>query len=356
MVCIAAFIVLVVALVFFPVLRLINKRQADRYWGMLKKAWACVGKKVRFQKCETNFKDDVKNGILAKVVVRRPKLVKPLGVGIEIVAVLVVLVTAWSLLEVIKGGLALYVYGTCNVSEPASCVLDGTASCSIDGEKPKGFFEGIGNWFSEWGEVIGAVPARMKNWQAIEYIREGAVFYNEVDEKKPYALDILDPGCVVCRDSFRNKLESGFFEEYNVALLPYAIPDNEGGYKFANSGLVVRYLLALELRPLNDGRTPTMWRLVQKIFTEYDEKERDYQTAFNQSYTAAEAEEVLLGWLAEFGYLENEIAEIAQMAWSAETTVRMEQNRFLVEEQIKTKKIPTVIFDGKRHEGLYKNN
>lgn len=350
MVCVAAFIILVVLSIF-----------SAKYRKPLKKAWGCVGKKVTLQKCETNFKDDVKNTMLAKVIVKKPQLVKPLGIAIEVAAVLIVILTVWSLLTVVKSGLALYVYGTCSVSNPSSCSLDASESCSIDG-KQLGFFESIGkfklheyvgNWFNEFGEVIMAVPARLKQWEASEYISSDANYYRYT-EGNPIALDILDPGCNVCKKSYAKQLESGFFDKYNVALLAYPIGDDDGGYKFKNSLLLTRYIEAVRDFKLESELAPE-WLIINKLFTEYNEKGVEYQEAFNASYSAEQAEELLQVWLGEFGYSDEAIEKIAKYAKSDEVRERIERNKDIVENQVKTKKIPTMIYDGKRHSGMFED-
>ena len=77
MVCIAAFIILCLISVFVGFLSIFNKTLGKKYWAVFKKAWHCVFKKVRLQKCDTNFKDDVKNTLLKRLVVKNPKLLKP---------------------------------------------------------------------------------------------------------------------------------------------------------------------------------------------------------------------------------------------------------------------------------------
>ena len=81
MVCIAAFIVLCLISVFVAILSIFKRDIGKKYWKVFKKSWGCVGKRVTLQKCETGFKDDVKNLLLKKVVIKHPKLVKPFSVG-----------------------------------------------------------------------------------------------------------------------------------------------------------------------------------------------------------------------------------------------------------------------------------
>ncbi len=348
MVCIAAFIILCVLSLGVAVLSVFRRDVGKKYWATFKKAWGCVAKKLTLRKCDTNFKEDVKNSILRKVVLKRPKLVKPISIGIEIAAVLIVLITAWSLLTAVKSGLALFVYGTCNVSDPSSCSLDASESCSIDGTEAHGLWDGFVNYWVEFGEVIAGIPARLRHWDAAEYVPEDfAHYYGGYLEGRPVALEVIDPGCLVCRDSFRNQLESGFFEKYNVALLPYTIGNHESGYKFANSKLITQYIIAAP---------DSAWLIIEKVFTGEDAVGREYQVAFNSSYSPEEAEAVLRGWLKEFGYKAEEIEEIAELAHSEEIENRMNSYKGIVEERIKTKKIPTVIYDGKRHSGLFKKD
>lgn len=351
MVCIAAFILLCALSVFVGVLSIFYRPVGKKYWKTFKKAWGCVWKKVRLQKCETGFKDDIKNSILAKVVVKKPKLVKPISIGIEITAVLIVFVTVWSLATAAKSGLALFVYGTCNVSQPSSCSLDASEACTIDSNKEFGFFGSIGNWFVEFGEVVMAVPTRLKHWDATQYLPDNYSYYKRT-EGNPVALDILDPGCLVCRESFKRQLESGFFDRYNVALLLYPISDDEAesGYKFQNSYVIVRYLEAVRGYK-GDGSTE--WRMIERIFVESDERGRQYQDAFNGTYGQDEAERRLKDWLREWGYEEKDIEAIAKLAASDHVADVIAKTKETVENEIKTKKIPTIIYDGRRHDGLF---
>ena len=161
MVCVAAFIILCLISVIVGFLSIFKRDIGAKWWKVFKKAWHCVFKKVRLQKCDTNFKDDVKNTILKKVVIKHPKWTKPISVTIEIVAVLIVLITVWSIIIAIKSLLALWVFGTCNVSQPSQCSL-GAEVCSIDREEPKNIFEKIGRGIGEWGEIFSAIPDRLE--------------------------------------------------------------------------------------------------------------------------------------------------------------------------------------------------
>ncbi|MDR0887201.1 MAG: hypothetical protein LBM97_00735 [Candidatus Nomurabacteria bacterium] len=348
MVCIAAFIILLIVSLSLPILRIFNRELSQKIWKMLKKAWGCVGKKLTLRKCDTNFKEDVKNTLLARVVVAKPRLVKPISVGIEVVSVLIVVIFAWSVIELVKSGLSLVALGTCNVESPESCSL-GAESCAIDGGKL--------NWFEEWGEIFAVLPTRFKNWSATEYADKvevallnprnaGQDFAGSVDFAKNAALDIFDPGCIVCKKSYNAQLADGFFDRHSVYLLPYPIVAADGEYKFANSEIISRYILA------SDGEMA--WEIVDRLFTGFSENGRDWQDVFNTSLSREEAGVTLQSWLSDFGLSSGEIAVVTERADSAEITMKMSVIKDVVDNDIRTRKIPTMIFDGKIHFGLYK--
>ena len=347
MVCIAAFIVLCLIGIFVAFLSIFRRDIGKKYWAVFKKAWGCVGKKVRLQKCETNFKDDVKNSLLSKVVLKHPTWVKPLGTAIEVSAILIVLITIWSLVEAVKAILALWVFGTCNVSQPASCAL-GAEVCGIDAEEPKNPLEWTGRWFGEWGEIFANIPDRFHDWQAEDYLVEPYTFVTKYQDNKPLALDVFDPGCVVCMQSYRNQKSSGFFEQYNVVPMIYVIELPDGTPKFNNSDLIARYVHAANLLDTNYAA-----RIIDRLFTESDKDGINYQTALIDMSREA-AEKALKTWLKDFGAEANEVTKIANAAQSDEVTEIMSQIRDTVDNKLHAKGIPTLIHNGKKHNGLYK--
>ena len=351
MVCIAAFIILAICVLSLPIIRLFNKKAADDIWKLFRKSTYCVSRRATFRKCDSTFKDDVKNSILRKVVIKHPTWVKPLSVVIEITSVLIILLTIWSLLVGVKSLVSLYVYGTCDPSQPTACVLDNSESCGIE-TTPINFWENpiawTGNWFGEFGEAIAAIPTRMKNWDARDYLPENSSYYNKYDKNKPIALDVLDPGCIICRRSYVAQKESGFLEQYNVALLVYPIRD-----RFANSHLVSRYIEAARLKPLVSAERPVEWLIIDRMFTGKTADGDNFQNAFNFTYNDAVARKVLNGWLSDFGYTDEEVAEVIKLVDSDKVKKQIDRNRDIVDNQIKTKKIPTMVYDGKRHDGLF---
>lgn len=347
MVCIAAFIILCIVGVFVAFLSIFRRDIGQKYWAVFKKSWGCVGKKVRLQKCETNFKDDVKNTLLSKVVLKHPKWLKPLSVAIEAGAILIVFITVWSLIEAIKALLALWVFGTCNVSQPASCAL-GAEVCGIDAAEPTNPIEWTARWFSEWGEIFANIPDRFHAWRTEDYLVEPYSYAQSYQEGKPLALDIFDPGCMVCVQSYRNQKSSGFFNEYNTVLMVYPIQLPDGTYKFQNSDIIAKYMHAADL--LDTDYAP---RILNRIFTETDKDGVMYQAVLAQS-SATEAEQILQQWLLEFGLKKSNLESFIQTAQGDEVSHIMEEVKNTVENHIHAKGIPTLIYDGKKHNGLFK--
>ena len=351
MVCIAAFIILIIIGLFIAIISIFKREVGKTYLKMMSKAWSCVGKKVRLQKCETGFKEDVKNTVLSRVIVKHPTWVKPLSVIIEIVSVVIVLVAAWALLTAIKSLLALWALGTCNVTKPEACSLNSEIGCSIDKSEPTNIFESTGRWFEEWGDIFAAIPDKFRSYNPAEFTYE-AVSVSE--NENAIALDIMDPGCSVCLSSYRNQKESGFFDRYNVKLVPFAIQNPDGSYKFKNSDIIVRYVLATEKVKPGKG-----YIILDKIFTgvseeeEKDRKGKIYQNLFNEVYSREEAIAIIESWLAEAGLCDEEIAAIRLTAEDEIVNEAIRINKDLVENQVHTNSIPTMIYDNSKHTGLY---
>ena len=357
MICIAAFIILLVIWLFTPALRLFGfKKQADTISRLFKKATYCFTRRATFRACDSNFKDEIKDSVLSKLIVRHKNWVKPVSIGIEISAFLIILVTIWSLLTVAKAGLALYVYGTCDVRTPDACALSSAEACSIDSV---GSGNPVVDWFDEWGEVFGALPARLTNWKAEDFVPEGATYFGQDTgsvQPTEVAIDLFDPGCIICRRSYTAQKDSGFFEKYKTYIIPYVIKD-EAGDKFPNSEVIARYIEAVrgvKSESVNDGE----WIIIDSLFTKRDAAGNYYQDAFNgtagRAYSAEKAAGTIQSWLKEAGYSEAEIEQIVADVDSEDIQDKLEKSRDIIENKVKTKRIPTMIFDGKKHEGLYK--
>ena len=358
MVCIAAFIILAIVGIFVAFLSIFKRDIGRKYWKVFKKSTSCFTKHITFQKCDTNFKDDVKNTLLKKVVIKHPKAVKPLSATIEVVSVLIVLVTVWSLVEGAKAGLALWTLGSCNVRQPSACSLSSEA-CSIDsGEEAKNPIEAIGLWFSDWGEIFGALPDRFRSWDTEQFDLAGIDMGYMAPSDAPTAIDIFDPGCEVCAISFANQLESNFFNNYKTKLVVFPIQDDQGRFKFSNSEIVSRYILAVseygEPSENEDSNAlPAGYKIISKIFMDKNSEGKSYQYMFNNVYSHDEAEEKVKSWLKDFGYSKAEISEIGDRAKSDAISEVIKKNNDIVTNNIHAKGIPTSIYDGRKHTGKY---
>lgn len=350
MVCIAAFIILAIIGIFVAFISIFKPKVGKAYLKALKKSWGCLWKKVRLQKCETGFKDDVKNGLLSRVIIKHPTWVKPLSVVIEVLSVVIVVVAVWAIITAIKSLLALYALGTCNVTKAEACTL-GAEVCSIDESETDGFFEGVGRWFTEWGEIFEAIPDKFKTYRAEDY-DFGFIPINITEtEGLPVVVDIFDPGCVVCMKSYRNQKESGYFDERNVRLVPFAIQGADGEFKFKNSDLVVRFMFAAE--KIESGASLI---IIDKIFTERNSEGISYQDKFNFDYSNEEATKKIESWLMSSGIKETDLKKIRELIGSDEINEIVSKNKNIVEKELKVKGIPTMVYDGKKHTGLWKEN
>ena len=72
------------------------------------------------------------------------------------------------------------------------------------------------------------------------------------------------------------------------------------------------------------------------------------------SMSRNEAEAILQGWLKSFGASKDKITQIAELSQSEQVTEIMQNIKTMVEDRIHAKGIPTLIYDGKKHNGLYK--
>ena len=350
MVCIAAFIILAIIGVFVAAISIFKPKVGKAYLKALKKAWGCLWKKVRLQKCETGFKEDVKNTLLARVIVKHPEWVKPLSIVIEVVSVLIVLVAVWAILTAIKSLLALWALGSCNVTKPSACSL-GAEVCSIDESEPTNVLEATGRWFTEWGEIFEAIPDKFRSYRAEDYDFNYISVQAGENADKPIAVDIFDPGCSVCMISYRNQKAAGFFDKYDVHLVPFAIQGADDAYKFANSAVIVKYMFAAE-----QIRSGLAIELIDHIFTGKNSEGISYQNKFNEDYTQEQAVAKLEQWLKEAGLDDDGVAEIRKIADYPEIADEMAENRNIVENVLRVKGIPTMIYDGKKHTGLWKSD
>lgn len=350
MFCIAAFIVLAIIGLF-----------SASHRKLVKKAWNCTIRRVTFRPCDTSFKEETKSKLLSHVAKRTPKLVKTADIGIEIASFALVFLTIWSLFTAFEAGLNLFVWGTCNPSQASSCSL-GAETCSID--KAQASFWDLTKagkpyqWFinqaEDLGNTIANIPTRLQNWDASKYLPQNVSFYHPKDDTKPIALEIIDPGCSVCAHLFKNIKTADFENKYNLAYIAYPIknPYIANKYKFTNSYTVTRYLEAIKINQLSGLKVPADWQILERIFTWKDSDGVAFQVKINTMMDQTQTETLIHSWLSNIGYNSNQLKQIDADANSQKITDIINQNYRIVEKQINTVKIPTIIYNGHRHDGL----
>ena len=348
MLCVVAFVVV-----------LVLSAVSAKYRRLLGRAWGCAWRKVTFRACDTTFRDDVKSSMLAPLAVRAPRLVAPASIAIEVVAWMMVLSLVVSLFILGRSALNLFVYGTCDKQDAQSCSL-AAEMCSIDAG-PIGFWDSVGqgdvlgafgNEFASLGETFAAVPSRLRDWDAADYATADATYLGGYTEGLPTALEIIDPGCRFCAQLFRNMREAGFDRTHNVTYLVYPIVSADGA-RFANSPLVASYLTAVRAYDAGVGGAPSGadWTILEALFTQQNADGLDWQIWLNTA-TATEARSQLHTWLGEAGYRPEQVEEIAALAASPATAQTLAETRTVVEEEIRTLAIPSLIAGGRLRSGL----
>ncbi len=347
MFCIAAFIVFAVLAIF-----------SASHRPLAAKAWRCVWLRVTFRPCDLAFGDELKARILAKVVVRWPGLVRPLDRSLDWLAFLFVALSVWSVLAVAASGLNLWVYDTCDPSSAESCSLSGEACGVQQASLPLGtaLAEGrLGEWAAApvmgYVETLSRIPDRLKTWDAAEYLGPTATFARPRDAAKPYALEIIDPSCQFCRKLTHNLEQAGALDANNVSYLLYPIPLPDGGTKFPHSTLMASYIEAAKLVPLsNSGGIGGDWRLLESIFSETGSGTVTLQEQFVMGFNAKSAEAQLQTMLLDIGYTAREALRIGELAASPDVAHALAEQRMIVEEKVRTIKIPTLLIGGRRYD------
>jgi hypothetical protein len=349
MFCIASFIVFAILAIFSASFR-----------PLAAKAWHCVVRRITFRPCDITFSEEMKGKLVGKLVFTHPRLARFLNRWIDWLSFAFVILSIWSLLYVANAGLNLWVYDTCDPRSAESCSLSGEA-CSID-QASLGLLQAIdenriGEWaagpFVRFVETISRIPDRLKTWEAKEYLGPTATFYRPRDESKSYALEVIDPGCKFCKKLTKNMKDAGAVDRVNVSYLLYPIPKTAtGDYKFPHSLLMASYIEATKSIPLmrDDTSIPPDWQLLGKIFAEPEGNDVDLQTKFNIGMTTADAERTLKTLLREIGYSATDIERIARLAASDDVRQSLAEQRAIVEERIRTIKIPTLLFGGRRYD------
>lgn len=347
MFCIAAFIVFGILSIF-----------SATYRPLARAAWHCTWRRISFRPCDISFSEEMRGKLLSKLVFRMPRLAKFLDRWLNWISFGFVALSIWSVLYLANAGLNYWVYGTCDPRDVESCTLSGEA-CGVDQVKlslvQSVREDRLGEWvtgpFTRFGQAVVRVPDRLKRWNAQEFLAPSATFYRTEDPAKPYVLEIIDPGCQYCKKLTHHIFEAELPDRANVSYLLYPIPTPEGGYKFANSLLMASYIEAVKQVPLagsNPSLPPPDWRLLEMIFADPENNGSDLQTQFNIGFTRAQAEHRLRELLVEIGYTTAQVEEITAAAASPEIAQSIAEQRRIAEEEIRTIKIPTLIFQGRR--------
>ncbi|HWE53431.1 MAG TPA: hypothetical protein VG273_26800 [Bryobacteraceae bacterium] len=350
MFCIASFVVLFVCGIF-----------SAAYRELARKAWHCVLRRVTFRPCDINFAEEMKGKLLGKIILFHPRLARFLDRWIDWFAWLFAILSVWSLAAVSLAGLNLLIYDTCDPQRSENCSLSGEA-CSISTYTP-GFIDLAKQghplqWFITEADTlsttVGLIPQRFKTWKPEDYIPAGKTTWRPFDPQKPWALEVVDPGCSACASLFANIKAAGFENRYNLTYLAFPIPDpaSPSGYKFMHSYLLATYLEALkQVQPARaTGSVPPDWRLLEKLYTGVDSEGVKWQQRFNLKFDADEARRALDAFCAEFGYSEQQRAQIAILAQSKEIAAILHAHKIVVEKQLRTVKIPTILFGGRRYD------
>lgn len=340
MLCIAAFIVFGILAIFSATFR-----------PLAAKAWRCVVLRATLRPCDVNFGEEIKTRMVAKLMFRAPRTAKFIDRWMEAFAFVFVALSIWSLAYVLVGGLNLYVYGTCSPNRVESCSLSGEA-CGVD-QAQLGLLDAlkqqrVGEWTAgpilRLAETISRIPDRVKHWEAKEFLADTATFSTTEDPAKPYAIEIIDPSCKFCRELTGAMDEAGILQSYNVSYLLYPIPLSEGGMKFPHSVLMASYIEATKHQTSVRAGPHSDWELIKRIFA------GDAQERFVMTFTKAEAEAELQRMLVEIGFSASEVRSISSAAHSDAVIQALERQKVIVEERVRTIRIPTLLIAGRRYD------
>lgn len=314
---------------------------------------------MQLKPCDVDLGEEIKNKTVGWLLFRAPRLARFVEKTFSFWAFSFVALNIFSLLYTLNAGLNLYVYDTCNPTTTEGCALSGD-SCEV-GIASIAFTDALsqnklGEWaaqpFVQFGETISRVPDRLKTWNGDDYIEQDASFYS-YNENNSTALEIIDPGCPSCKKLFGNIKNSNFTDSYNLTYILYPIPSqsSETGYRFNNSLLLSKYIIALQDAD-TEGIINPDWQFIEFIFTARHESDYDMQFMFSQRFepNSQEAVSEIHKFLKDIGFDDAQIAQIDKQANSNETTEKIANYRTTVEDDIRTIKIPTIMFDGRRYD------
>ncbi len=349
MFCIAAFIVLGILAIF-----------SASYRPLAAKAWHCVLRRVTLRPCDIDFSQEMKAKLIGKLVFTRPRLARFLSRWIEWLSFAFVALSIWSLLTVANAGLNLWVYDTCYPQNAESCSLGGEA-CGV-AQQSLGLIQAVregrvAEWaigpFTRFIETVSRIPDRLKTWDPQDYLGPSPSFYAPRDDAKPYALEIVDPGCHFCKKLTGNLVAAGVTDQMNVSYLLYPIPVGAtGATKFPHSTLVASVIEAAKtIRPAaGTGTLPPDWQLIELLFADLADGSVDLQTRMNIAMTRADAERTLRELLSQIGYAPEETDRVMARAQSQDVARSLAEQKRVVEEDVRTIKIPTLLINGRRYD------
>ena len=353
MLCIFAFVIF---LILFPILGFFPE-----YRALFKKSWICVYKKATFKPCDINLGEELKNKFLGKTIFKYPKFARFMDKTFSFWAFLFIVVNIWSLSSVLLSGLNLWVYDTCDPVSSEGCSLSGEA-CGV-GTAQLDFATAaqenkLGDWaiqpFKTFGDTVSRIPDRVKIWKAEDYLSPNPTYYKPFDPTKQTAVEFIDPGCKYCKKLFSNIKEAGFQDKYNLSYVVYPIPDKttSTGLKFQASTTIASYMEATKQVKLENNPTniPPDWQLLETIFTTEDAQNGDLQNQFNSVFSKKDIPGEIEKILTKIGYNDDEISKIREIANSEQTKENLAIQKDIVENRLRTIKIPTIVFAGRRYD------
>lgn len=346
MFCIATFVVFGILAIF-----------SASHRPLAAKAWHCAWRRVTLRPCDVSFGDEMRGKIAGRLFRVHPRLAGWFDRWADWLSFAFVALSVWSLLYVANAGLNLWVYDTCDPRAAESCSLGGEA-CGVEAQS-LGLFvaarEGrLGEWaagpFVRLAETLSRIPDRLKTWTPEDYLAPTGTFRAPKDDAKPYAIEVIDPGCTFCKKLTANMRDAGAFEALNASYVLYPIPTPDGKTKFPHSRLVAATIEAAKRVPLRGSDVPGDWRLLEEIFRDVPGEEMDLQTRINIGMTDADVRIELRTLLGTIGYSGAEIERIVALAASDDVAHSLDEQRMIVEEKIRTIKIPTLLIGDRRYD------
>lgn len=121
----------IIALVVFAILGIFSAKY--RRWA--KEAFDCVGRRLTLRPCQTGFNEKVRAKVVSKLLPRNAVIARFAHKHFETVAWIFTIILFVSLAYTAYGFYNLAVYGTCDPSDPNSCVFTvDTGPCVADNE------------------------------------------------------------------------------------------------------------------------------------------------------------------------------------------------------------------------------